>query len=216
MPVAKTIAGLPQSYGCRACRKEKPVAEMMVVFVRRAGHFRLRPRCKDCHNARERGHRREWKRNYLRRWRAYNSELNTTYWRQRIGPRGSAERARHNAAKYAHFQRNHHAILIQSRLRRRLGQRVSLDEARALLRQFGPAYPTPQGLTPKGKKEYERIRGALRRIGQKPNPVEIRVMLYADGHYIKPSRQPVPYQKAAASLRAWHARNKAAQHRRAA
>ena len=171
---------------------------MILVHMRREGVYRLRPRCKDCNNKRERGHRREWKTKYLQRWRRENPELNESYWRK-----AAADRVRVNARAMNHFIKNHHAILIQGRLRRRLRMHVSLKEATSLLSQYGPCYPTVQGLTRKGIQACERIRSRLRHLGVKPNLVEIRTMVYADGHYVKPQKQTIPYQCAAERLRHW-------------
>ena len=202
--ITKTISELPATYRCKLCGAEKPVCEMVLVRRRASKTFLLRPRCKACHNARERGHRREWKRNYLRRWRANCPDLTEAYWRKA----NKLHRSRINANAYSRFRRHHDAILIQGRLRRRTGRSVSLAEARELLRKFGPAYPTKHGLTPAGVKECERIRSRLRNAGQKPNLLEIRLMVYEDGFALRPSRQPILFQVAAARLRAWHLNRK--------
>jgi hypothetical protein len=199
---AKSLAELPEVYRCALCGQEKPIAEMLLVHTE--GIYRLRPRCKACHNARERGHRREYKTAYLRRWRKWNGELNESYWRERT----QRMRSRINAQSYDHFIRNHAAILIQGRLRRRLGMKVSIAECRRLAKKFGNCYPTRFGLTPGGVKECERIRSRMRVAGRKVSPVEIRMMVYEDGHYIKPSRQLVPYQWRADTLRRWHQRRR--------
>lgn len=197
-----SLAELPATYPCRLCGAEKPIGEMVLVRIRRTKEWKLRPRCKACHNARERGHRREWKRRYLRRWRRRNPELTESYWRQNYNPALNALRAR------LRFQdpEYHHALLIQGRLRRRAGMKVSLAECRQLLRQFGPCYPTRFGLTPKGFRECERIRSRQRRDpGAHPlRAIEIRLMVYEDGHYIKPKRQRIPFQHPARRLREWH------------
>src|SRR5439155_5092911 len=150
-----SLTELPAEYRCRLCRAVKPIAAMMVVRVKREKKILLRPRCKDCHNARERGHRREWKTAYLRRWRKYNDELNRSYWKKRSDEEWAraAERFR---------SRNHLALLIQGRLRRRIGMHVTVAEARRLLKTFGPCYPTRYGLTAKGLREFERIRSNMR------------------------------------------------------
>src|ERR1700722_1819081 len=122
---------LPEEYGCAKCGDTKPIAEMVVVRLKTRKQILLRPRCKKCHNDRERGHRREWKRKYLRRWRRDNAALNESYWRGR-------SRLKQNAYSYNHFLQNHDAILIQGRLRRQLSMKVSLAEARELLRKHGP------------------------------------------------------------------------------
>lgn len=133
-----------------------------------------------------------------------------------------------NIRAYKRFRRNHAAILIQGRMRRQVGMCVSLAEARQLLRKYGRCYPTRWGLTEKGLRECERIRSRFRsaqRSGKKvtiPRPVEIRMMVYADGceadplecqapdkFVVEPRLQKQPYQRAAQSLRAWHQRQKA-------
>lgn len=191
----------PAEYKCNACGLTKPVAEMISVRLRREKLYYLRPRCKACHNAKERGHRREWKRKYLQRWRKQNAALNESYWRNdRV-----KEQCRVNAARRLSDQQYHDAILIQGRMNRR-GMGISIKEAQGLLRRFGPCYPTRFGLTPKGLKECERIRAALRRRGAKRiSPFEIRLMVYEDAksNYIKPRLQKRPYQNAAEKLRKW-------------
>lgn len=196
---------LPEKYGCRICGEEKPVDEMLLVKT--GGYFLLRPRCKDCHNARERGHRREYKTKYLRLWRKRNPELNESYWRQR----NAEHRAELTARAYARFQKNHDAVLIQGRLTRH-GFPCTLREARELLHKYGPCYPTRYGLTPKGLRECERIRAAQRRhpSRQKMSSLEIRIMLYEDGYYMTPSRQKRPYQHAARRLREYQAAKRSA------
>ena len=197
---------LPAEYGCKVCGLTKPLAEMCLVHTKRDGAYRLRPRCKDCHNARERGHRREYKRAYLRRWRKDNANINRSYWQGRDDVR---EKARVNARRS--FERNHDALLIQGRMRRR-GYPVSLDEARELLRQYGPCYPTSFGLTERGKREAERIRSALRRQGKKRiSNFEIRLMVYEDDkrNFIKPRLQTRPYQRASEQLKKWQAEQRA-------
>src|SRR6185295_11057083 len=72
---------LPSEGFCSHCGKLKPIGEMLVVHRKREGDYYMRPRCKQCHNKRERGHRREYKRNYLRAWRKRNAALNESYWR---------------------------------------------------------------------------------------------------------------------------------------
>lgn len=199
-----SFAELPATHTCLACGKEKPIAAMIVVHERRSGDYLLRSRCKDCHNARERGHRREWKTGYLRRWRKYNSELTESYWRKQLHDRIS-----YNLRAYRFFQNNHLAILIQGRLRRRAAMHVTLDQARDLLKRYGPCYPTRFGLTSKGFRECERIRSRLRRLGDKPSLIDIRMMVYADGLFIKPRLQRIPFEHAAKRLSAWHASRRA-------
>jgi hypothetical protein len=201
----KSLDDLPDTYGCKLCEKDKPIDEIIVIHDRRKSGYRVRCRCKACHNARQRGHRRPWKTQYLRRWRKENRQLNESYWRK-----ATADRARRNRLGYAHFLANHHAILIQGRLRRRLGEHISLAEARALLSKYGPCYPTQMGLTPRGRRECERIRARLRRVEDKPCLIDIRMMVYAEGMHIKPQKQPIPFLHAAERLRRYHAERKAA------
>lgn len=200
-----TLIDLPDVYTCNVCNETKPIAEMCVTRHRKEKIFDLRPRCKDCHNESERGHRREWKRKYLQRWRSRNATLNESYWKD--NPRVK-EQARLRAA--AHFTEKHDAILIQGRLNRR-GHGVSLQEAEELLHKFGRCYPSRFGLTPEGLRECERIRGAMRRRASKRRIrlVDIRIMVYEDGLFIKPSSQPVPYKSAAKNLRRWQHEQKA-------
>lgn len=202
--IFKSRDELPATCKCLLCDKDKPLVEIIVVRHRKSGHFQVRPRCKLCHNMRERGHRREYKTKYLRRWRTYNSEVNESYWRT------SSEQNREqiNARAHARFIANHDAILIQGRLRRRAGMRVSLAEAKKLLSRFGRCYPTRYGLTPDGLKECERIRSRMRSAGQKVSALDIRMMVYEDGFYLKPSRQPVPYRTASNRLRRWQAKQR--------
>jgi hypothetical protein len=222
--ICKRRADLPAEYGCRQCGATKPIKKMVLVRRRKTRDYLLRPRCKDCHNENEKGHRREYKTKYLRRWRENNAEVNESYWRGR-------DRAASNATSYKHFTKNHAAILIQGRLHR-AGVQVSLREARSLLRQYGRCYPTSFGLTEKGKRECERIRSRFRNAryqarkrGMKeppaPRPIEIRMMVYADGRpdhgrpdpaeaaapdafVIPPRLQPVPFRVASKRLKEWH------------
>jgi hypothetical protein len=196
--IVKSISEIPASYVCNRCGHEKPIGEIVVVHLRKEGVYLIRRRCKDCNNRKERGHRREWKRRYLRRWRRENPKLNESYWRK-----ASADKTKVNTHARAHFKNNHHAILIQGRLRRRLGMHVTLNEARSLVSEYGPCYPSMQGLSRKGINQCEQIRSRLRHRGIRPNLVEIRMMVYADGYYIKPRKQKIPYQYAAENLRRW-------------
>lgn len=202
----ESLKDLPAKHRCRRCRKKRPTGEMIVIRVRKTKKILLRARCKDCHNKRERGHRREWKRNYLRRWRAYNPELTESYWKSKL----VENRPRANARARLHIRKHHYAILIQGRLRRRLGVSVPIAEAEQLLRKFGPCYPTRYGLTRVGLREFERIRKGARRLGKPLHPVEIRMMVYEDGHFVKPARQKIPYQFAAEQLRRYQAMRRAA------
>lgn len=191
---------LPTEFGCLQCDETKPLDKMCVVHLKSERVYYVRPRCKDCHNKKERGHRRDWKRNYLRDWRKANRKLNDSYWKDNADVR---EKARINAALRLQDQETHEAVLIQGRLRRRLDQHISLDEAKRLLARFGRCYPTRFGLTKEGLRECERIRkkGARRRFSL----IEIRMMLYEDGYFIAPDKQPLPYQAQAEKLRKWQA-----------
>lgn len=204
--VVEHLSELPAEHECLICGDVKPVGEMVVVRLKKQKKILLRPRCKKCHNERERGHRREYKRNYLRRWRRWNHELNESYWRQR----NAEKRVEINARCYKRFRRHHAAILIQGRLRRRLGMKVSIAEARRLAKTYGVCYPTRFGLTPFGLAECERIRSNMRRIGKHLHPVEIRMMVYEDGHFKEPRLQQMPYRRAAQQLQRWHAQRRAA------
>jgi len=198
MIVAK-LSDLPSEYTCNLCGRTKPVNEMVVVRRRDVGGFHLRQRCKECHNARERGHRREYKRKYLQRWRAKNADVDKSYWNN---PE-SREKARVRAAGKFKDQTYHEALLIQGRLNRR-DMEVSISEAKELLQTYGRCYPSRFGLTPEGLKECERIRSRMRQRGGKVLPsFQIRLMVYEDGFYITPARQPVPYKSAARRLRKW-------------
>lgn len=198
---AKKWEDLSPEHRCNACGQTKPLLEMVVIKRRRENEYYVRPLCKKCHNEKERGDRREYKREYLRKWRKRNAELNDSYWK---GNPELRERARIRAAQKLQDQEYHDAILIQGRMRRK-GFPVSLEEAKALLKEFGPCYPTRYGLTPSGLRECERIRSRLRNRKNKFKPIEIRMMVYAEGPgmYITPSRQKRPYQSAANTLRRW-------------
>lgn len=204
--IVNSFTELPAAYSCKKCGAEKPIAEMVVTRLHKMKKVMLRPRCKACHNLAERGNRREYKTKYLRGWRFRNQALNESYWRQR-----SVEKRDHiNALSYRRIQKDHAALLIQGRLRRRTTIRVTIKEARALARKFGPCYPTPHGLTPAGRRECERMRSRARNAGQKINPVEVRMMVYEDGFFIKPSLQKLPYRRSAEQLKRWHERRKQA------
>ncbi len=204
---AQSVGLLPKEGRCNTCQDVKPIREMAVVHLRREKLYYMRPRCKNCHNKRERGHRREWKRKYLQRWRRENAAVNESYWK---GDADIRERARVRAAARLKDPQYHEAILIQGRLRRH-GIKVSLKEAKELLKEFGRCYPTRFGLTSAGLRECERIRSALRSRPKhrRPSSFEIRIMVYQDSprgthgrFFIKPSLQPMPYQNAAEKLRA--------------
>lgn len=198
--ICQTRAELPEEFGCKKCGRTKALEEMVLVRRRRTHDYLLRPRCKKCHNTRERGHRREYKTKYLRRWRRDNAEINESYWRQAMAANRTALKLRARVR----FARHHQAILIQSRLRRKR-IKVSLREADRLYRKYGRCYPTRFGLTAWGLRECERIRSAERRLPkhQRHRNVEIRMMMYEDGHFKKPSHQKPPYQVAARRLSAW-------------
>jgi len=180
---------------------------MLVVRNRKARTYELRPRCKDCHNKKERGHRREWKRKHLRAWRARNLKLVESYWKDVPNRKENAR-----VQKAAYNKKNKEAIAIQRRLRVRLNRHLSLKECKELLERFGRCYPSRYGLTDKGLKECARIRSRLRKPGAKQrfSSLQIRMMVYEDGYYISPSRQPHPYESAAENMRNWQAsRNRA-------
>jgi hypothetical protein len=208
-------AQLPQKATCRKCGEEKPLAQIVVVRLS-TGVFYVRPRCKDCHNEFERGRRREWKRAYLSRWRKRNADAERSYWDND----SNRERARLRAARLFSDPEYHCALLIQGRLRRRLGLRVPIAEAKELLHRFGPAYPTRHGLTASGLRECERIRSRTRRDKHAPSMIEIRMMVYEDsgiygsakggGFVLDPKRQRMPYASASKKMRQYWARKKAA------
>jgi hypothetical protein len=192
---AATLEELPEEYFCKLCGHTKPLKEMVVVFIKSEQVYRLRALCKNCHNTRERGHRREWKRDYLRRWRENNSERNTSYWKDNPKVR---EQSRVNAER--RNMKHHDALRIQSRLKTR-GVITTLQEAETLLKRFGNCYPTRFGLTKEGLRECERIRSLSRKPGAKRlTPIEIRISVYEKGMFIKPCDQPRAYQKAAQRL----------------
>lgn len=195
---AARLADLPVRYRCRLCGRQKKREQMVVVFIRAEAVYRMRPRCKECHNERERGHRREWKTEYLRRWRETNKELNDSYWKN---PRAQ-EKLTRNARR--RWLVHHDAILIQGRLNRKR-YAISLTEAKELLRKFGPCYPTRFGLTAEGLRRCENLRSQQRRKSprQPLTPLEIRLRVYDEGLFIKPSRQERPYQHASTQLRLW-------------
>ena len=190
---AATREALPHQYGCNICGKIKPLDEMVVVFSRRDKEYRLRPRCKECHNERERGHRREWKREYLKRWRTRNAEKVKSYWKDKPDYK---ERARRSSNLYV--ERHKDALAIRRRLKGK-GVEVSVAAAEELLKKFGPAYPTRFGLTTEGQRRCERIRHTQRIAGRegRRSCFEIRVQVYNEGLFIEPSRQERPYQKKA-------------------
>jgi len=201
-----SLIDLPKEHTCLLCTATKPIAEMIVVRLRKQNKFRLRPRCKECHNNRERGHRREWKTRYLRRWRRDNAALNRSYWKQR-----QAElRLELNTRAYMRFLQNHDAILVQGRLKRQTGMRVTIAEAKDFVRCYGRCYPTRYGLTDSGLRECERIRSGQRKFPKRKrfSSVEIRMMVYdSDKNFvIKPRLQKTPYRRASKHLHEWHVR----------
>jgi hypothetical protein len=195
---ALRAADLPGHGHCAQCDETKPREQMLVVHTKADGVYYMRPLCKDCHNKKERGHRRGWKTKYLQRWRRKNAKLDKSYrntdtWR---------EAARLRMA--THVAEHHDGIAIQRRLRSR-GVKVSLREAEELLAQFGRCYPTRLGLTKDGLRECERIRSKMRKRNRmKLTAFDIRVMVYEDGLFISPAKQPEPYKLAAENLRRWH------------
>lgn len=200
---AALLKDLPAEKMCNRCTSTKPLEEMVVQHRKSLGYYYVRPICKACHNAKERGHRREYKARYLAQWRKRNASLVKSYW--------DNDAYRENAARRAdkRFRANHAALLIQGRLHRR-GMTVTLAEAQELLERFGPCYPTRFGLTEAGLRECERIRGRLRNRNverrRRQTPTEIRMMVYEEGgrFVIPPDQQPMPYQKASERLKQWH------------
>lgn len=199
---------------CKTCQTAKPSREMVVVHLRREKLYYMKPICKDCHNKRERGHRREYKRNYLRAWRKRNAQLTESYWRNEPD-----RKARAIARAERMRERHGDALLIQGRMRRR-GMKVSVKEAGELLRRFGCCYPTRMGLTPAGLRECERIRSSLRSRPKhrRPSAFEIRLMVYEDSKtfFIKPRLQVRPYQHASERLREWQRQQKIEREQKAA
>lgn len=198
----KSVSELPDSAFCRICETEKPIGEMCVAFLRKEKVFRIRPRCKPCHNSNERGNRRQYKTNYLKNWRKKNTELNRSYYNN---PEAK-EKARINA--YRRFEEKHDALLIQGRMKRK-GINISISEAEDLLQKYGKNYPTQHGLSPSGKRECERIRASMRkRRGKVLSSFQIRLMVYEDGledsKLLKsPHRQKTIYKKASKKLKAY-------------
>ncbi len=201
----KTLKELPENHCCKACGEIKPLAMMVVIYHKREQYYYVRPRCKDCHNAHEQGHRREWKRAYLQKWRRKNAALTRSYWdnpevKEQVGK---------NAKEF--WQKNRAALLIKGRLQRR-GEPCTIAEAREYLQSYGPNYPTIHGLTATGRKEVERIRSTMRRSsGKILSTFEIRLMVYEDGledtgMIVKASAQKFPYKKSSQKLSAWHQR----------
>lgn len=170
----KSVSELPEKAFCLQCQTEKPISEMMVIWTRKIKRFRIRPRCKKCHNEREKGNRREYKRNYLQNWRKKNPELNRSY---------LPDKATANETRKSFYHKNREAMLIQVRMRRR-GIYLTLDDCRSILHKFGRNYMMPSGLSKEGKQECERIRSRLRnrtKNGHRmPKNWEIRLMVFED------------------------------------
>lgn len=184
---------------------------MIIQYWKTEGFYYFRPRCKACNNTREQGHRRDYKRKYLQRWRKQNAEVNDSYWCGNVRVR---EAARIRAANRSREETD--AIAIQRRLRTQ-GESVTIAEARGLLALYGGCYPTRYGLTDRGLRRCEQIRSRLRNRSGKPSSFgyqmlssfEIRVMVYEESEeepflIIPRDQQPIPYQKAAERLRQWH------------
>lgn len=187
-----SVADMPLTYAREICDKEGDG-----IFA--------------CNNIAERGHRREYKRQYLKNWRKNNPELNNSYWK---GDAQVREAARVRAATRSQADKD--AIAIQRRLRTQ-GESVTIAEARELLAKYGRCYPSRYGLTDLGLRRCEQIRSRLRnRKGKRASfgyqmlsSFEIRVMVCEEsegekGLVIPPDQQPVPYQKAAENLRRYH------------
>ncbi|MBK6589862.1 MAG: hypothetical protein IPG22_16365 [Acidobacteria bacterium] len=203
---------LPLSRTCNKCGKDKMRDEMIIQHRHddSGNYYYFRPRCKDCNNSAERGHRREYKTKYLQNWRKQNAEVNESYWRNDETREAAKVRARS-------FSQDHKdAIAIQRRLYNR-GEQVTIAAARELLALYGRCYPTRYGLTLKGLKRCEQIRSRLRSRSEKYRMLssfEIRVMVYEEseeevGLVIPPEQQPIPYPKAAENLRNFHQRKNA-------
>lgn len=198
---------LPASRTCTRCGETKPRVEMIVQHRREkngASYYYFRPLCKACNNARERGHRIEYKKRYRNQWRRQNAALTRSYWDNPV----SREAARVRAANFSREQKD--AIAIQRRQRSR-GELLTIEECRELLAKYGRCYPTRFGLTAKGKAECERIRSRLRAKAKKTGRrvlsiYEIRLMVYEQsedepGLIIPPDEQPQPYQASAERMR---------------
>jgi hypothetical protein len=191
---AKLIKDLPAERICNRCDTSKPRVEMVVQHrTDNGGFFYMRPICKSCHNARERGHRREYKKQYLDNWRKRNAGLDKSYRQTDHYRQKAAERS------YRYFKANHAAILIKKRLAYREIP-VTLAEAKELLERFGPCYPTRQGLTKAGLRECERIRSRLRVRNvdrrRRQTATEIRMMIYEEDarFVIPPDEQEMPFK----------------------
>jgi alkylated DNA repair protein (DNA oxidative demethylase) len=202
---AAKLEDLPVEGHCNHCDKTKPRAEMIVTRLRAEKVYYMRPKCKECHNAHERGYRRDYKRLYLQKWRKNNADVNTAYWKDNPVVR---EKARITAAVFRSNPDNKDAVAIQRRMRKR-GHQVTLEEARELLAKYGRCYPTRYGLTTQGRRECERIRSRQRGFDNRHRRLssfDIRLMVYEDSDenpvfLIPPAKQIEPYQKAARNMR---------------
>ena len=166
-----SYAELPEKYSCRYCNTEKPVAEMVVIRCK--GKIYVRPLCRKCRPMRGNVERRkENQAAYLRQWRKANPELTREY-----GRKVPREVSRENG--YSQWDKNRAAYLIKIRLRRG-GFKVTLEEARQLLKRFGPCYPLVAGLSTAGKRELLRIQKRLGRSGNSLPGIQVRMMIYED------------------------------------
>ena len=208
MPRVTKYSDFPSVYTCNLCDETKLIEQMIVIHSRSENCYRMRPRCKDCHNAKERGNRRDYKTKYLKNWRKRNKKLNESYWK---GNPIVREKARLTAMN--RFTENHEAMLIQGRMRRK-GMPVTLAEAQELLQKFGRCYPTRFGLSKKGLSECERIRSRLRvRKARKINLFDIRLSVYEDALedtslMIAPRKQPIPYKSASNTMKKFQAKQR--------
>lgn len=206
------LQDLPAERTCNRCGETKPRAEMIVQHRREKGstYYYFRPLCKECNNAKERGHRREYKRNYLRRWRRENAAVDRSYWDNDH----AREAAKLRAQRFT--QEHREALAIQRRMLTH-GVQISIEEARELLAKYGRCYPTRFGLTRKGLLECEKMRNRLRNRGvdrrRRMSAFEIRCLVYEenDGNFgtssswvITPECQPVPYKHASRRLKQYH------------
>jgi hypothetical protein len=188
----ESLKDIPSESFCSTCKVTKPIAEMLVIRMKKENHYIVRPNCKSCHNANERGKRREYKTQYLRKWRAKNKKLNRSYWdnavvkeyaaiaykKRKETPEFQQRRAAQSAERFARDS------LIKAIQRRFFNEfiEISFEEAAEYLDQFGCYYPSRQGLTNMGLKECERIRSTMRRRGMKRyDAFNIRLAVYEDG-----------------------------------
>ena len=176
------ISDMPPNHLCNACQTVKPVGEMLVVYIKREKRYKLRPKCKPCHNLKERGHRRRQKREYLRKWRKRNKELTNSYHKTEA----HREKARISSMRFYHQNRDVILIKLRFKSKRII---ISTAEAKKFLKRFGRSYPKPGGLTKEGRIMCERIRSRNRnRNGgrQTLSSFEIRLMVYDDGFFTPP------------------------------